>query len=144
MEFLLYLSPTSQEIYQMISRKVRVVENAPICRQHDIWGWYNANANTMTICTTKIKNSSNFREYLNETFLHESTHIAQACSNGFYRGIRPFGISLSQMHLSQNRLEGLEASVQINGESIRNSEREAFWFENKPDKVRYVVQKYCF
>lgn len=144
MEFLLYLSPTSQEIYQMISRKVRVVENAPICRQYDIWGWYDSNVNTMTICTNRIKNSGNLRANLNETFLHESTHVAQACSSGFYRYTKPFGVSRSQMNLSGRRLEDLETAVRINGERVRNVEREAFWFEDKPDKVRYVVRKYCF
>ena len=42
MEFLLYLSPQSTEIYQMISRRIRVVENTPICRKYDIYGWFDA------------------------------------------------------------------------------------------------------
>ena len=40
MDFLFYLSPQSMEIYQMVSRKIRVVENTPICRKHDIYGWF--------------------------------------------------------------------------------------------------------
>ena len=55
MEFLLYLSPASQEIYQMISRKVMVVENTPICRKHDIFGFFDSKKNIMTFCTSKIK-----------------------------------------------------------------------------------------
>jgi hypothetical protein len=143
MEFLLYLSPTSREIYQMISRKVRVVENAPICRKHDIFGWYDASQNTMTFCTQKIKNFGNTEYYVNETLLHETTHIAQSCkaSNGT---LEPFGISKSFMNLTSRRLDDINAAVQISGEVVRQSEHEAFWMEDKPDKVRYVVQKYCF
>jgi hypothetical protein len=143
MEFLLYLSPASQEIYQIISRKVRVVENTPICRQYDIFGWYDASQNTMTFCTQRIKNFGNTEYYVNETLLHESAHIAQSCkaSNGM---VEPFGISNSFMNLTERRLNDINSAVQISGEAVRQSEHEALWMEDKPDKVRYVVQKYCF
>lgn len=143
MEFLLYLSPASQEIYNMISQKVRVVENAPICRQHDIFGWYNPQENSMTICTNRIKNNPDYAYYVNETLLHESTHLAQSCKVG--RGyLAPFGISKSAMPISDRRKTDINSAAKIVGEHIRPIEHEAFWMEDKPDKVKYVVQKYCF
>lgn len=147
MEFLLYLSPAGKEIYNMISRKVRVVENTPICRKYDIYGWYNSLENKMTMCTAKIKsteyNSASIRKYVNETMFHESTHIAQSCkSNDGYT--REFGISISQMPLTQRRKEDIKSAIAINGSKVYRVEHEAFWMEDKPDKVKYVLQKYCF
>ena len=143
MEFLLYLTPASQEIYRMISRKVRVVENAPICRKHDIFGWFDASQNTLTLCTKKIKRYGYVKYNINETLLHESVHIAQSCKS-FIGYTKPLGIFKRSMILNDRRLEGLNAAVRISGESVRQLEHEAFWMEDKPDKVKYVVQKYCF
>ena len=70
MEFLLYLSPESTEIYQIISRRIRVVENTPICRKHDIYGWFDSNKKTLTICTDRIISNDNSKYYMNETLLH--------------------------------------------------------------------------
>ena len=143
MEFLLYLSPASREIYNMISQKVRVVENAPICRKHSIMGWYNSKQNILTFCTNEIKTTVDFRNYVNETLLHESVHIAQACKDGGGY-IEEFGISKLSMPLTERRKHDVASSVKINGEKVRLIEHEALWMEDKPDKVKYVVQKYCF
>ena len=75
MEFLLYLSPQSTEIYQMISRRIRVVENTPICRKHDIYGWFDVIEKTMTICTDRIISNDNSKYYMNETLLLSLIHI---------------------------------------------------------------------
>jgi hypothetical protein len=140
MEFLLYLSPQSTEIYQMISRKIRVVENTPICRKHDIYGWFNVIEKTMTICTDRIISNDNSTYYMNETLLHESVHIAQYCKNN---SLTPLGISNSQIQLSSRRNQDIESAVKISGPSVRQIEREAFWMEDKPNEVKYVVKKYC-
>ena len=143
MEFLLYLSPSSQEIYNMISRKVRVVENTPICRKHDIFGWYDSQQNVMVFCTSKIKTNSDYRYYVNETLLHESVHVAQSCKAGSGY-VKSFGISKLSMPLTQRRKDDVNSAIKINGEDYRQIEHEAFWMEDKPDKVRYVLKKYCF
>jgi hypothetical protein len=140
MEFLLYLSPQSTEIYQMISRRIRVVENTPICRKHDIYGWFNVIEKTMTICTDRIISNDNSTYYMNETLLHESVHIAQYCKNS---SLTPLGISNSQIQLSSRRTQDIESAVKISGPSVRQIEREAFWMEDKPNEVKYVVKKYC-
>ena len=141
MEFLLYLSPQSTEIYQMISRRIRVVENTPICRKHDIYGWFNVIEKTMTICTDRIISNDNSTYYMNETLLHESVHIAQYCKNN---SLTPLGISNSQIQLSSRRNQDIESAVKISGPLVRQIEREAFWMEDKPNEVKYVVKKYCF
>jgi uncharacterized protein YdeI (BOF family) len=140
MEFLLYLSPQSTEIYQMISRRIKVVENTPICRKHDIYGWFNVIEKTMTICTDRIISNDNSKYYMNETLLHESVHIAQYCKNNF---LTPLGIANSQIQLSSRRTQDIESAVKISGPSVRQIEREAFWMEDKPNEVKYVVKKYC-
>jgi hypothetical protein len=143
MEFLLYLSPQGMEIYNMISKKIRAVENAPICRKHDIFGWYDNLSKTMVFCTDKILSKPNPHYNFNMVLFHESVHVAQACKQNM-REIRALGISPSAMSLSQNLKKDLKTSVNTFGSAIANTEREAFWMETKPDKVKYVVQKYCF
>lgn len=142
MEFLLYLSPESMDIYKMVSRKVRVVENTPICRQNDIFGFYDAAKKKFSICIDKIKTYGNLREYVTETFLHESVHVAQSCkTRGPY--LEPLGISPSMMPLNQRRVNDLKKTV-TSDSRLKYIDMEAYWMEDKPEKVRYVVQKYCF
>jgi hypothetical protein len=143
MDFLLYLSPQGMEIYNMISKKIRVVENAPICRKHDIFGWYDNRSKTIIFCTDRILSKPNPHYNFNMVLFHESVHVAQACKQNM-REIKALGISPSIMSLSENLEKDLKISVKNFGSSIVNMEREAFWMETKPDKVRYVVQKYCF
>jgi hypothetical protein len=140
MDFILYLSPESTEVYQMISRRIRVVENTPICRKYDIYGWFNMNEKTMSICTDRIISRGESEYYVNETLLHESVHIAQYCKN---KSLTPLGIASSQLQLSSRRNQDVESAVKMLGPSVRQIEREAFWMEDKPNEVKYVVKKYC-
>ena len=140
MEFLLYLSPESTEIYQIISRRIRVVENTPICRKYDIYGWFDVTKKTMTICTDRIISNNDSQYYMNETLLHESVHIAQYCKN---KSLTPLGVRSSQLQLSSRRNQDVESAVKISGSLVRQIEREAFWMEDKPNEVKYVVKKYC-
>ncbi len=141
MEFLLYLFPESTEVYQIISRRIRVVENTPICRKLPIYGNFNSNEKTLTICTDKIISKDNSKYYINETLLHESAHLAQYCKN---KSLTPLGIADSKMNLSFRRNRDVESAVKIVGSQFRQIEREAFWMEDKPNEVKYAVKKYCF
>tara|TARA_B110000503_G_scaffold36872_1_gene60399 strand:+ start:903 stop:1334 length:432 start_codon:yes stop_codon:yes gene_type:complete len=143
MEFLLYLTPAGKDIYSLISQKVRVVENTPICRKHEIYGWYDTESKTMTFCTDRIANGPNPHYYMNETLFHEASHVAQSCKNNMGWST-PFWISKSQMPLTSNRYVDLEASKKINGSNVDQLEHEAFWMEDKPEKVEYVLKKFCF
>jgi hypothetical protein len=124
----------------MISRRIRVVENTPICRKYDIYGWFNINEKTMTICTDRIVSRGESEYYVNETLLHEFVHIAQYCKN---KSLTPLGIASSQLQLSSRRNQDVESAVKMIGPSVRQIEREAFWMEDKPNEVKYVVKKYC-
>ena len=144
MEFLLYLTPIGRDIYNLMSQKVRFLENPPICREKDIYGWYDASKDTMSICTDRILAGPSPKYYINETLFHEAVHAAQDCKavHTSYWYV-PFGIKPSQMKLSERRRDDLETSVSIHPNN-RAIEHEAFWLEDKPEKVRYVVKKYCF
>ena len=90
----------------------------------------------------KIKSYGNLHENVTETFLHESVHIAQDCkTKGNY--LAPFGISPSVMNLNQRRQNDLKRTIAFDSR-LKYIDMEAYWMEDKPDKVKYVVQKYCF
>ena len=117
-------------------------ENAPICRKYEIFGWYQATNNTLTFCTKAIKNFGDVSHYVNETLLHESTHIAQACkANTGY--VKAFGISPRSMPLNGRRTDDVANSVKVYGEDVKQIEHEAYWMEDKPNQVKYVLRKYC-
>lgn len=144
MEFLLYLTPINYEVYQLISKKINVVENGSICRQHDIFGWYNSKSKTMNICTDKIKSvSMDIHSTINETLLHESVHFAQSCKNSF-GNILEFGIPISKMPISKDKELEINQLVSKYGKEYRHFEHEAYWMEDKEEKVTYVLKKYCF
>lgn len=57
--------------------------------------------------------------------------------------MRAFGINSSALVLTASR----EQDLKIFDRVYRNNkalEREAFWMEDKPNEVLYVVNKYCF
>jgi len=57
--------------------------------------------------------------------------------------MRAFGINSSALVLTASREQDLKMFDRV----YRNNkalEREAFWMEDKPNEVLYVVNKYCF
>ena len=142
MEFLLYLSTQQMDVYKMVSNKVRVVENAPVCRKYDFFGCYDPATKVLTICTSKIKQSSDPQTNVNETLMHESVHVAQSCKTRF-TFLDSFGINPSLMPLSYQKEQDLKKVIAFDSR-LKNIDREAFWMEDKPEKVKYVIQKYCF
>jgi len=142
MEFLIYLSPDLTGIYNMVSRKVRVVENTPVCRKYDIFGFYDSKTKILTMCTNKMKRNGDVEQNVKDTLLHESTHVAQSCKSGD-GFLEDFGIEPSIMKLNYEREKALKTVVAFDYK-LQKIDREAFWMEDKPDKVKYVIQKYCF
>ena len=142
MEFLLYLSTQQMDIYKMVSNKVRVVENAPICRKYRIFGFYDTTKRVLTMCTDTLKKFENLHTNVNETLMHESVHVAQSCKTRF-TFLDSFGINPSLMPLSYQKEQDLKKVIAFDSR-LKNVDREAFWMEDKPEKVKYVVQKYCF
>jgi hypothetical protein len=91
------------------------------------------------VCTKNIKNGGwNVRHYVNETVYHEAVHSAQNCKGSIFR------IPKNKMYLPENKLQDIKNSIAITGGyDAKMREHEAYWMEDKPEKVKYVVQKYC-
>lgn len=138
MDFLFYLTPQAQEIVNLIRKaNYSVKENVEFCRNKKFFGFANF-GKKFVICTNNIKNSGfDPKFYINETVYHEAVHVAHHCN-----GYRPFWISKGDMPLPSNKLQDVQNSVDASTASSQ-MEHEAYWMEDKPDKVRYVLKKYC-
>ena len=139
-EFLLYLTPQAKDILNQIYKaKYSVSENVGYCRSNkNIFGYADF-GNKFVICTKNIKQSGfDLEHYINETVYHESVHVAHLCNR-----YKPFGISKKDMILPAFKYQDVKNSVKVSSSSAQ-MEHEAYWMEDKPDKVKYVLQKYCF
>jgi hypothetical protein len=139
MEFLLYLNPQGQQLIRdLISAKFHIHENVGLCQNNQVFG-YTSTPNKFVICTKNIKKSGlNLRQYIKETIYHESVHAAQICNRN-----SPLGISAKTMTLPWNKEQDIKNSLSVSN-STQQREREAYYFEDKPDQVRTFVRKYCF
>ncbi len=139
MEFLLYLTPESSQILDLIRQaEVRISENTARCREKNIFGFADS-GRRLAICTKNIKSSGlDIGFYINETLMHESVHIAQQCRGG------PFWLDKVMMPLPWNKLNDVKRSTNVSNISNGNQvEHEAYWMEDKPNEVKYVLKKYC-
>lgn len=140
MEFLLYLNPDAQQIIQYVRRaQFKISENNGLCRDSQLFGITSAEKRKFVVCTNNIKNSGlDLKHYINETVLHESVHVAQYCRGS------AFWISKGNMPLSAEKLKDVSNSAKkARGSSSSQNEHEAYWMEDKPKEVIYVLQKYC-
>lgn len=141
MEFLLYLSPQGQQLIRdLISAKFHIHENVGLCNNNQIFG-YTDFPKKFVVCTKNIKSGGwNMPHYISETVYHEALHAAQICNSG-----EPLGLSAKSMPLSWNKLQDVKnSSNATNSYKIEQKEHEAYYFEDKPTKVRYYVRKFCF
>ena len=141
MEFLLYLSPQGQQLIRdMISAKFHIHENIGLCRRGNIFGYTDV-PRKFVVCTKNIKNGGwDMEQYVSETVYHEAVHAAQLCNNS-----EPLGISAKTMPLPWNKLQDVKNSVNTtNSYKGKQREHEAYYFEDKPEQVRYYVKKFCF
>ena len=141
MEFLLYLSPQGQQLIRdLISAKFHIHENVGLCKNPTNFG-YTDLPNKFVICTKNIKNGGyDIHHYVNETVYHEAVHAAQIC-----KGTTVLGLAKETMPLSWNKLQDIKNSLNsTRNYSAIHAEHEAYYFEDKPEKVRYYVQKFCF
>jgi hypothetical protein len=134
MQFLLYLTPAGQEIISTIMRRnYNVLENAPICRNKEIFGI--VQTPNFVICLNNIKNTiSPVDHYVNETVYHEAVHVAQACKK------KPLGVEVS---LDAYKMNDVVRSTKIAG-IYPVYESEAYFLEDKPEQVLYYLKKFCF
>jgi hypothetical protein len=142
MEFLLYLTPIGKNIMNDLAKaRFDIRENVGLCSNYNVFG-YADKPKKFIICTKNIKRSGyDVRFYLNETIYHEATHAAQNCKGGNSL----IGISKSKMPLSWNKLQDIRNSMKATGNyNVAMREHEAYYLEDKPEKVKYYVEKFCF
>ena len=142
MDYVAYLTPIAMEVRQLVQKKVRIIENSSICKKTDYFGYIDTRRRELSICTARIIAFGDAKRHINETLLHESVHVAQACKTGL-RGLRAFGINSSALVLTASREHDLKMFDRFD-RNHRALEREAFWMEDKSNEVLYVVNKYCF
>jgi hypothetical protein len=141
MEFLLYLSPQGKQlIHDLISAKFHIHENVGLCHNKNVFG-YTDTPKKFIVCTKNIKNGGwDMYTYISETVYHEAIHAAHICNRN-----EPFGLSVKSMPLPSNKLQDVQNSVNITRSyKVKQKEYEAYYFENKPEKVLYYVKKFCF
>lgn len=142
MEFLLYLNLQGKQIiHDLISAKFHIHENVNECKNPDILS-YVASPKKFVICTENIKRSNlSLNKHIPESVYHEAIHAAQICNNH-----EPLGVPSKAMNLSQSKYEDVKQSVKIfpNSYKVGQKEHEAYFFEDKPEKVRFYVRKFCF
>jgi len=141
MHYLQHLQPVAAEIHQYLNSKIKIIENSHACKQYVIFGFFSARRKELSICTDTIMRYHNSSYLINETFLHEAVHAAQACKTGF-RYLAPFGMPRATLQLSAAKEADLRKVIAFD-RNLKLTDREAFYMETRPELVRYVVRKYC-
>jgi hypothetical protein len=142
MEFLLYLTPIGKNIMNDLAKaRFDIRENVGLCSKSNIFG-YTDKPKKFIICTKNIRNSGyDFGFQLNMTVYHEAIHATQDCKGGK----NLIGIPKSKMPLPFNKIQDIQNSMSASGNySAMMREYEAYYLEDKPEKVLHYVEKFCF
>lgn len=147
------LDPAYQDLVSVMKKKgFTIDENATICKQQDVVGYYTWGQPTVKICTDRIAklngDPSAFRLLLQQTVAHEAVHVAQSCR--LRRSGKP------SLELAASRLYGLPSSVRADIQKSLASNRtnqprsvqwrteaEAWAMEDTPDQVIAALQRFC-
>lgn len=147
------LEPGYQELVKVMKQRgFSIEDNAPVCKQHDVVGFYTWGQRTAKICTDRISQLNSepaaFRRLLQQTIAHEGVHVAQSCRQR--RGGQP------SLDLAAARLYGLPASVRADIQKVlvnhRSSEprsvqwrveAEAMALEDSPGQVIAALRAFC-
>lgn len=144
MDYVAHLSPVGQQVHALVIRKVRILEDSPICKKHDFFGYFDASRREMSICTSRIKTFSHWdrKGLINETLMHESVHVAQACNSraGYLKAL---GVRRSSMPLNATDKADLQQVLAYDSR-LGQIDHEAIFMQSRPSLVLYVVKKYCF
>lgn len=135
MEFLLYLTPIGSQILTRVMQKnYRVVENSAYCKNKEIFG--GIDKSNFVICLNNIKNTiSPVAHYVNETVYHEAVHVAQSCKRG--------PLKIADVTLDKYKLNDVSRSVKVGKKTAHVYEVEAYFLEDKPERVLAALKKYC-
>tara|TARA_Y100001968_G_scaffold333488_1_gene396606 strand:- start:292 stop:756 length:465 start_codon:yes stop_codon:yes gene_type:complete len=154
MDFIMFLGVKEKEILELLYKaKFKVEENTPLCLiGENYFGFFKREQKTIVICTNNAMKRGGYhlprssREdyfdktgiYIRRALRHESVHVAQKCNGGSIK--EAFNVEKIKIHPFKN--EALIGSTSISGRKDR--ELEAYWLEDKPKKVIYILKKYCF
>ena len=151
MEFIIFLSKIDKEIIELINKaNYSIVENTALCNiDKKFVGFFKKDERKIVICTSNVKKTSNYndknygnenhktRVYLRRALRHEATHLAQSCNGNKATGI----IKDIEEKLHKGKVKALNSSVKISGNYSK--ELEAYVMEDKPKKVKKIIEKYC-
>ena len=154
MEFIIFLSKLDKEILDLlIKAKYIVEENKVECfLNKEIKGLHNFEENKIIICTENAKKKTNYRKMkkqlnkdnikteraIRKALRHEATHAIQKCNNNKIIG----DIKKLENKLHQSKRKALEFSAS-NFSGTYAKEVEAYVLEDKPKKVKKLLEKYC-
>jgi len=154
MEFIIFLSKLDKEILDLLIKANYIVdENKVECLLNKtIKGLHNFEENKIIICTENAKRRTNYRNKkqqpnkdniktevaIRKALRHEATHAIQKCNNNKIVG----DIKKLESKLHQSKRKALEFSTS-NFSGTYAKEVEAYVLEDKPKKVKKLIEKYC-
>ena len=154
MEFIVFLSKLDTEILDLLKKANYAVEENKIecLLNKNIKGLHNFEENKIIICTENAKKKTNYRKMkkqqnkdnfkteraIRKALRHEATHAIQKCNNNKIIG----DIKKLENKLHQSKRKALEFSTS-NFSGTYAKEVEAYVLEDKPKKVKNLLEKYC-
>ena len=154
MEFIIFLSKLDKEILDLLIKANYVVEENKIecLLNRNIKGLHNFKENKIIICTENAKKKTNYRNIkqpqnkdnfkteraIRKALRHEATHAIQKCNQNKIMG----DIKKLENKLHQSKRKALEFSTS-NFSGNYAKEVEAYVLEDKPKKVKNLIEKYC-
>ena len=154
MEFIIFLSKLDKEILELLIKANYIVEENKIeCLVNkEIKGLHNFEENKIIICTENAKRKTNYRITkqkrnkdnfktelaIRKALRHEATHAIQKCNDNKTVG----NIKNLEGKLHQSKKKALKFSTS-NFYGTYAKEVEAYVLEDKPKKVKNLIEKYC-
>lgn len=147
------LDPAYQDVVSKMKQKgFTIHDNAPVCRQQDVVGYYFWGQHNIKVCSDRIAkqrdDASAIRLLLQQTVAHEAVHVAQHCRHA--RSGKP------TLQLAAARLYSLPTSARsLIQKSLASNptnhprsvqwriEAEAWAMEDTPDQVIAALQRFC-
>ena len=154
MEFIIFLSKTDKEILDLLIKANYVVEENKVecLLNKNIKGLHNFEENKIIICTENAKRKTNYKNNkqnpnkdnyktelaIRKALRHEATHVIQKCNGNKI----VMDINKLESKLNKSKRRALEFSIS-NFSGTYEKEVEAYVLEDKPNKVKKLIKKYC-
>lgn len=146
------LDPAYQDVVSKMKQKgFTIHDNAPVCRQQAVVGYYFLGQHNIKVCSDRIakqRDDASARLLLQQTVAHEAVHVAQHCRHARsgkptleLAAARLYSLPTSARSLIQKSL----ASNRMNHpRSVKwRIEAEAWAMEDTPDQVIAALQRFC-